>query len=49
MNNDPFFNHLKVRQRISLFLKTKKKRFAMIFVAVMMFQFFGNAGAGVLG
>lgn len=41
-DNIPFYNHLRVRHRISAFLTTKKKRLLMILAAIISFNFTGN-------
>ena len=37
-----FFNHLTYRQRTLIFMKTKKRRFLLIFLFVVTFNFIGN-------
>ena len=42
LDAEPFYNHLTYRQRISQFLRTKKKRLLFVVVLTLTFNFYGN-------
>ena len=44
-DNIQFFNHLKVRKRIPVFLSERRWRFIYIFAFIVSFNFTGNAAA----
>lgn len=43
MRAKEYFNHLRKRDRIAIFFRTKRRRFLYLFLFILAFNFFGNA------